>query len=351
MFPKRHFTGVLDDPRTQAQKDQDYSHEERVMATIASQFSNAKITTPTYFPENQWYVGSCVPHGVGLGLAIERQNDTGAYARLAWLFPYRLRSNYPDPGCYPQEIFDLYKKYGAPLYAMLETKIGMTEAQASAIVLTQQMYTEAEIFRGLEYYMLKNTYNDIDELARIAQLGHGVPITIFATTAEWSKTYVTVDNPNLLYKDATVSHEVCVLPHSGFTENGIKYVAIQDSAWFGNIVLRYLPENFVQKRVRIAGYWDTVTIIGNGPKPKFTFTKVLKYGAVSEEVRQMQLLLISEGLLPIDCATGAFYGRTLAGVHAFQNKYADKILLPIGLDAPTDIWGAGCIAQANFLCK
>jgi hypothetical protein len=107
----------------------------------------------------------------------------------------------------------------------------------------------------------------------------------------------------------------------------------------------------VSARVFGAAYWDTVQIIGNGPKPTYTFTKVLSFGANSEEVRMVQKLLISEGLLPTDCATGYFGGRTLAGVRAFQVKYASDILIPINLDAPTSTWGARCIAKANTLCK
>lgn len=348
-----YHTGVVDDPRTPAEKALDWNHEERQLAgTIAAaaddHFSNPKPSSSSFPDEDQQGVGSCVPHGVGGGLAAERKLDVGTYARLSWTFAYRLRSNFPAVGCYLQNVFDIYKNIGAPLFTTLPDPA--TEDQAAAIAITPQMRTEAAIYKGKNYFTLAAP-NDIVQLAGLAALGHAVPILIYATYTEWAQRYPQIYNPNLNPGAAEVRHCIKILPNSGFTENGIRYIAIQDSAHFGNMTLRYLSEQFITARVYGAGYWDTVGVLGSGPRPKHTFTKYLKPGSRGIEVTQLQLLLISEGLLPTDSATGYFGGLTLAGVHAFQNKYAAEILTPLGLTAPTDFFGSQSMAEANVLCS
>lgn len=348
--PRTQHTGVLDDPRSEDAKNKDWVHEERTGLAALNPFANQQTTESPYFYENQNRTFSCVPHAVGLSLAIERKADTGQYVRIAQMFPYRLRSNFNDEGSYPQNIADIYKKYGAPLFTTLPTP--QSEQQANAIVLNAQEYTEAEIFKGSNYWTIKNNFNDIDTLASIAQDGHGVYILIYGLQDEWGRDYPIIQDLNLkLSPNTEIRHAVCVLPKSGFIKDGIKYITIQDSAWFGAKKIRHLSEDWVKRRVYAAGYWDKVVELEGGSVPKYTFTKTLKYGATGSEVKALQQLLISERLLPANCLTGAFYGRTLAALHAFQNKYADEILLPLKLDAPTDIWGAACIAKANKLCS
>lgn len=347
LITKKLNTGVADDTRTEAQKQQDYLHEERIFPGNSGPFSNQKIAASKYPLQNQNSTSECVPHALALALGIERERDGASFIALSPTFDYRLRLNYPAPGTAPSNGFNIFSTYGSPLLTTLPTPL--YEYQANAAVLTAQMYLEADIYEGKEFYIL-NTPNDITAIANIAAQGHGVPITIFSTLQEWSQTYPQILNPKLTYAQAIVQHEVCVLPNSGFSENGKNYVTIQDSFPFGGMQIRYLSEDFISLRCYGAGYWDTVSILGGGPKPTYTFTKVLKWGSVGNEVKAMQQLLVSEGCLPADCVTGNFYGRTLAGVHAFQNKYASDILLPLNLNAPTDTWGSACIAKANQLC-
>lgn len=345
----KYYTGANPDPRSSAQKMTDYLHEERLMpAGSGIPYGNTQISQSPFFYENQNSTSSCEPHGIGLALAIERFKETGVYQRLSWLFNYRLRSNYPGEGCFLQNVFANYQAKGAPAYTELPDV--QTEDQADDIVITPQMYTDATVFAGLEYFQVQ-TPNNIDTLNAIAEQGHAVAITIYATYQEWAQQYPTIIDASLSITAAAVNHCICILPNSGFMLNGKKYLVIQDSAWFGNYMLRYISEDFIKARVYGAGYWDKVSVMGSGPHPVHVFTNVLAVGMRSNEVQLMQQLLISEGLLPNDCATGYFGGLTLAGVHAFQAKYAAQILTPEGLTKPTDTWGKGCITQANILCS
>lgn len=351
MEQSKYFTGVIDDPRNSAAKALDFNHEEFLSSgSVVNSFLNLKVTKSIYPDEDQQQVGSCVPHGVGGALAIDRSIHTDeGYQRLAWTFVYRLRSNYPQPGCFLQNIFELYRTPGAPLFDMVPDPA--TEDEASAVIITPAQKTEAVIFAGQNYVQFA-TPNDITQIANVVAQGKSAVILFFSTYAEWAQQYPKVSNPSLKYgdADAEVHHCVRVLPNSGFTENGVRYVAIQDSAHFGNMTLRYVSEEFIAARVYGAGYWVAPAVLGSGPLPVHTFTKVLKPGMNNSEVVMLQKLFIAEGFLPADCATGYFGGMTLSALHAFQNKYAADILIPQGLDAPTDAFGSFSIAKANALC-
>jgi hypothetical protein len=343
-----HFTGVLEDKRLSDEKKKDWLHEERTLATVTDPFSYSKIIASPYFYENQRSTSSCVPHGVGLALAIERNADQGQYQRISQMFPYRLRSNYPSEGCYLQNIFDIYRSKGSPLFSTLPTP--EYEREANALTLSQQMYTEAEIFKGLSYFTVATSFNNIGTLASIASQGHAVSILFYSSYDEWSRQYPALLEAGAAKGTSEVVHCVTVLPHSGFMENGTRYVAVQDSAWFGGWKLRYVSEDFIKSRVYAAAYWDTVSTLGIGPKPKFTFTVPLRFGDRGNEVVQMQNLLISEGLLPSDMNTGYFGGRTFAAVKAFQERYANDILVPNSLIVSSGYWGNYSIKKGNELC-
>lgn len=345
------FTGVIDDPRSAESKALDFNHEELLSLGVAiDPFTNEKPTSSPYPDEDQQQVGSCVPHGVGGALAIDRSLQTNeSYQRLAWTFSYRLRVNYPQAGCFLQDIFEEYRTIGAPLFDMVPDPA--TEEEANAVIVTPAQKTEAAIFKGLSYVQFA-VPNDIGEIANVIEQGKSAVILFFSTYAEWAREYPEIQNTALKYGDeaAEVHHCVRVLPKSGFTENGIRYIAIQDSVHFGGMTIRYVSEQFIAARVYGAGYWIAPAVLGTGPLPSHTFTQVLKQGMKNKEVTMLQSLLIAEGFLPADCATGYFGGMTLAALHAFQNKYAADILLPQRLDAPTDVFGSFSIAKANALC-
>jgi hypothetical protein len=337
-----HNTGLLQDTRSNEDKEKDWFHEERLFFGQPLVFQNEKITTSQFPIENQNSTSSCVAHATALALSSERKSDIGTYYRLSPAFLYRKRSNYPNEGAVPQEMYHTASVYGLPLYASLPTP--KTENEMNAVVLTQEMYTEAEIFKGFQYWTIQKP--TIDAVANVAQ-NNAVSICIYATIEEWSKEYPTIINTTLDINSAAVRHCITVLPKSSFTQDGKKYITIQDSAHFGQIALRHLSEDFFNRRVYSAIYWDTVSTIGVGQRPKHTFTQVLTVGSRGPEVVMVQKLLISEGLLPSDCATGYFGGRTLAAVRAFQSKYAEIL---DGLSGPTRFWGQRCIKKANELC-
>jgi hypothetical protein len=246
---------------------------------------------------------------------------------------------------YQQEAYELERKSGSCLYDTLPNP--SNETSANAIQLTQNQFDEAGKYKGLEYYRIAPA-NDIDAICAIAEQGYAVSLVFFSTYREWSKEYPELlDTPS--YSTAPVRHDICVLPNSGFMENGKKYLTIVDSAWFGGYNLRHLSEDFIAARVVDAMYWKTV-VFKQSPtdKPQHTFRVPLSKGMENEDVRWLQKVLVYEGLLPVDCIIGIFGPRTLAAVKALQVKYADQILKPVGLTIPTGYVGNSTLAWLNL---
>lgn len=346
-----HYTGVNPDPRSNTEKNQDYLHSERDTAgTPVDPFSFPKLTDTPYFKENQYQTDSCIAHSTVLAAAIEIEAFKGIYNRLSPMFVYRQRSNYPDEGMWLQGALQFFIKTGSCLFSTLPTP--KTEAEGNRLTITRNMVDEANIYNGLgdytfEYY--KPDPKNITELASIAAQGIPVPISIYATYFEWAREYPLVME-KVNFTTAPVRHCVTIVPNSGFTEAGKKYVVIQDSAPFGGFHIRYLSEDFIKARAYDAGYLLLVKLAANTtPKPIHTFVNNLSLGNKNDEVKCLQEVLVYEGLLPADCVTGLFAGRTLAAVKAFQNKYASDILIPSGLTQPTGYVGSATIKKLNEL--
>lgn len=340
LLAKKHPTGVLTDLRPPEERERDYLHEERSVGSGVAPFMNAKITQSPYFYENQNYTQSCVMHAMTLAFLIVTGCD-----RLSKMYSYRQRSNFPATGMWPQQGAQLLKDQGAPKYETLPTPFN--EADANKILITKEMVDEARALADKIRYFTMSDPKDFNEIARVSDLGNPVAITIYATEKEWSKEYPTVDGP-LASATAPVRHEICVLPHSSFTENDTPYITVQDSAWFGGKKLRHLSHEFIMNRCYNALYIVKKPEATQKEKPSHAFSGVtLKVGTVSREVVWLQRVLNYEGLIEDDCVTGNFFGRTLAAVKALQAKHAQEILAPIGLTEPTGIVGPSTIAWLN----
>lgn len=74
------------------------------------------------------------------------------------------------------------------------------------------------------------------------------------------------------------------------------------------------------------------------PNPVF-ISQTLSQGKRGPEVETLQRILIGQGLLPEDSASGYFGPATRQAVIAFQNKYAAEILAPAGLKEGNGIVG------------
>lgn len=333
-FKKKYPTGLLPDPRPAEEVKKDYTHEEVKTAGVT-----IWGTQPPQVPfpkEDQKATSSCVGHGVSGAYGSETKNDAGGYIRLSKMFIYRKRANFPAEGMWLQNAFDILQQSGSCLYDTLPNV--PTEAQANAITITQAMIDEAAGFKGKEYYSITEP-NNIETLAQLASQGYAIPILIYASYREWAQEYPQLwDNPAPM--QAAVRHCIFVVPLGGWIKDGVRYITILDSSPFGGFHIRHLSEAFVKARVFGGVYWKSVVLeAGHGPRPRALTGRTLDVGAKGLDVLALQNCLIYEGVLPSDCSTGNFGGRTRAGVKAFQARYAAEILTPSGLEKPTGTYG------------
>lgn len=84
-----------------------------------------------------------------------------------------------------------------------------------------------------------------------------------------------------------------------------------------------------------------------GVPSEFSFTKSLQAGNRSNDVKYLQLVLISQGLLEDGSDTGWFGPLTKTAVINFQEKYAVKVLTPSGLVQGTGFVGSATRAKLN----
>lgn len=103
----------------------------------------------------------------------------------------------------------------------------------------------------------------------------------------------------------------------------------------------------IQLQSQISQLQTTTNEIPSG----YQFTKTLKYGQNSDEVRYLQIFLKSQGteIYPEGLITGYFGLLTKSAVIRFQEKYAQDILTPLGLTKGTGFVGEYTRIKLNKL--
>ncbi len=115
-------------------------------------------------------------------------------------------------------------------------------------------------------------------------------------------------------------------------------------------MVKTLQERIKQLEAQIALLQAQIAALSGGSSSCQSFKNDLYYGmAQSLEVRCLQEFLKNQGqdIYPEGLITGNFLSLTQQAVVRFQEKYADKILKPLGLEKGTGYFGALTRAIAN----
>lgn len=354
------FLGVVKDDRTAEEKEFDIIDTEfigtdaQVPSYFATQEEASKFVN--FFPKlNQLYTSSCMIHGHGLTTVIYDaiKNNRPAIV-LAPIFNYRQRVNFPSPGMIQYDVQNLTINPGIIPFAELPTP--QEETDANAVVITADMKKNVVIVDGT-WVNLGNPKN-IDAIAIVTNtFGLAATIILWASEAEWSGSVVDVLDPSVTEANAYVQHNVTVLPQSAYKDStGKRWVAIQDSAWFGGLNTRWVSENFISQRIVASDYLIGITS-NNRPteKPAHTFTKTLTYGMTDAvEVTALQKMLQYLGFLATEVngtpvPYGYYGGMTKQAVLAFQNAHPEEILTPNGLTTGNGYFGPSTMSYMNTL--
>ena len=337
------------DRRSEDEKKKDWIHEE--VASSSNQSFNdslfpSQIYQATIQQEDQQHVNDCVPSSQCFAIELQKYNSP----KLSREFLYRLRSNYPDAGVYPQENAQRLRDIGTCIYDMAPNQ--EQEWEANQLNITEDMYINAFNNRIVNFLIITDI--SIDTLANISY-SCPIVICIYATVDEWSKEWVEPTSKTVTLSNAKVRHSITIFPKSSFTKDGKKWITIGDSAYFGGLFHRYLSEDFINQRVYNALYFTRVEF-NDTDKPKLKFgNKTLSFGMKNLSVAKLQKCLQYEKLFPTQShmqpfqPTGYFGGLTLKAVKDFQIKYKNDILVPAGLKEPTGVVGKYTIKKLNEL--
>lgn len=350
--------GVLADPRSPAQKEFDYKHEE-IYTSAAPTYYGSKKEASFYvgaFPvDDQFSTSSCMAHGKCLVSSIFnflQGTSGGIFVQLSSMYLYRKRINYPLPGMIPSDANMITIKKGLPVYADLPTPV--SEVEANALATNAEMDTAAAQFADGKWVQFIDP-TDVDGMCFVSnQLGLPLNMLFYSTYEEWSKEDVEILTHNLQRGDPTaeVSHCVTILPKSAYKDaHGKRRVIIQDSALFGGFAFRSVSEDFIKARVSETDYLISMGF-GTAPaKPEHQFHADLTVGSVGPDVLALQQCLQFLGYFP-DVVngqrfvpTGEFHGLTKNAVLKFQAAYAAEVLTPYGLKT-----GTGYVGQSTRAC-
>jgi hypothetical protein len=331
---------ALPDSRPQSQREKDYSTQEIASAGEKVEvFKNKQIKKFTIAEFNQWYVGSCVPHGFITQLVYEGV-ITEEQAKGMFLRAYRKRINYPGAG---SNGVDMYNQIKSGQSTDFPTPEKFREAMATAMpyILGTKLIKDFTYF----LYQDKKTYQWLadDIPADIAQ-GKAVSIFFFATDEEWSKEYVEVIDPDYkLTAESEIRHCVCLVPKGDFTKNGKRWLTVQDSAKFGKRGLRYVEfDSFLKSRLYFAA---KVYANGTVPVPPVVITTrptvPCKQGDRGSAVLELQAFLVKHGKLEAQYQTGYYGALTSKAVLWWQLEHWEKFTsnIPQLLELGGQNWG------------
>lgn len=342
---------ALIDDRPQVLKDKDYSTEEVASAAAVKTFDNKQIKKITIPEFNQWYVGSCVPHGIWTQLMYEGIVDEDF--NPSQLRTYRKRYNYPGAGSIGTDIYDKIKEGQSNDFP---TPAKFREADATAMP-----YVKGEkLIKDFTYYQYldKKTYKLLlDQVPADVAQGKAVAIFIYATDEEWSKEYVEVIEPDYkLDVNSEVRHCVCIIPKGDFTRKGKRWLAVQDSAKFGGRGLRYIEyDQFFLNRCYFAA-----KVYAGADVPPVVVPPIVgkplvpcEIGDKGDQVLFLQKFLIEQGKLEAQYATGYYGALTAKAVLWWQleNWSSFTSNIPQLLEWGGAYWGSQSIEAYKLLTK
>lgn len=308
--------GLIDDPRTQEEKDKDFRAEEILASFAPIEWKEKPESEWRKFPVfSQAQSSSCVAQAVAKALGIENYLEEQKFVRFSARDIYIRRMNLPGEGMYFANALDIGYKFGATVEQLMPSQ-GMPES-AMNISSDRTPLTEmiAKIAKGGNYFSLPV---NIESIASIVEPS-GKPVIIGARFGpnEWFGKKV----PEVLNVSGIWGHGICVT--NAILYQGKKALIIEDSAYYDadKEAVRIITEDwFKANRIVFAGYFAFLQNSGMEVKPKYIFNKDLKYGMTNNtDVKKLQECLAYLKLFPTRTEfTGNFYGLTLKGVMAFQ---------------------------------
>jgi hypothetical protein len=350
-------TGALLDYRTLDERQKDWKHEELFAGgTTIKWIEKNPDQIKRYSPRNQGSSLSCVANGGAIYLEAAEMSESGNQTVFSHKDIYIRRYNKPGGGMAMHDLFKILKEGGAYESQVPSMNLGETPINQEYTITNEMRQTRATHAAGASITFDKLS---IDSIASVIE--SGTPVICFwyfsssLAYQEWWRQQPQVVNRSLgLYDADALHHQAIAIDYTMI--DGKKYLYIQDSAGVGTGMhkhadIRLVSEDFIKSRLYAAGYAiDKKNLDFAEPtKPKYKFTRSLKYGMVGDDVMALQKILVYEKCLVLKTPTRNFLGATLGGVKKFQEKYAKDILAPVGLKIGTGFVGEMTLKKLNQL--
>lgn len=329
-------TGVCLDNRSTYEQSLYFKHEELAMGITPYKWEERPIRQKYFYPYDQHSSLSCVSGG---GSIILEHYDGKIISRKDI---YNRRYNYPMGGMAMHDICEKIRTGACeetlvPSQGLGENKMNERYTITNSIIGSRAENKVAQTF---------TIGNDIDAIASVLHISPVIAFWYFDENgSEWWTEYPSIKfNFTSNVQAGVTRHQVAVV--DAVLQNGKKYLVVQDTAGVGSGLgihnnIRLVSEEFVTKRLYSASYAidNENEVVQPTPitKPVYTNTKTLQVGATGDAVKQIQAVLIYEGLLKIKAPTGVFGGLSRQAVKAYQEKYKAEILTPVGLKSATGI--------------
>jgi peptidoglycan hydrolase-like protein with peptidoglycan-binding domain len=316
--------GAEIDTRPDSEKIKDFQFEELVSTPAPVVWKEKTEAEWRTFPDqNQDGSGSCVAQTVKRLAGIQMFLKEGKYVDFSATSIYQERSNKPAGGMIGVESFEIWRKNGISLEALVPSQ-KMNDAQMDAVKIENYEKEIGKIFRINNHVGLPT--GDIETVAStIQQTKKGVMVWFFFTSAEWSPLVPVIIDPSLTIAKG-LRHSVTAVDY--FLYKGQKALLIEDSSHFGKRTRRIVTEDFFKKRNWFARYGTSFNFESGDSwptKPKHTFLRDLSFSEAvvyDDEVTALQDCLKYEGLFPADRDSTGYYGAvTASAVLAFQKKH------------------------------
>lgn len=342
--------GALIDTRPAEAKLRDFTFEEIVASASSVDWQEKPETSWRKFPIfNQDGSGSCVAQTESKEMGIMKWLKDGVYVHFSATHIYQRRVNKTSSGMGAVDCRAIASQ-GVTLEVLAPSQ-NMTDEQMDAVKIESYKQDVGKVFAVPNY--LEITTKDIDLVASVIQkTGKGVMVWFYFETREWTER-PKVLNPNLTLEEAN-RHSVTAVDFTLI--NGKKCLIIEDS-WgtsYGLAGQRVIDEDFFNARNWYRSYLMTFKFDEQvTPKPRYTFTKPLKFGDQNDDVRALQDILRYEGFFPSNTAsTGYFGGVTANGVYKWQVKHAVAPLSELDSIVPKGgLFGNKSIIESNKLYK
>jgi len=346
-FKNQIYQGAGIDHRVESEKSKTWLHEELFAGDSAVVFEGKDIVhVKRYTHRNQWSSLSCVANGGAITLEAAELAETGNVVQFSHKDIYIRRANRPSGGMAMYDVLALIRSGAAtesqvPSIGLNEVEINRDYLVTPSIIQSRNKYGAAATFE------IKSP--TIDKVAQVISMGIPVILFWYFDGPEWWRFIPTVENSHLdLYGKDTLRHQAIGVDY-GIYENE-RGIWVQDSAGVGTGLgeyrdLRFVPESFFIARNYAAGYAIDKKNLDyvQDEKPRFNFARTLTTNMTGVDVKALQKILVYEGCMKILHPTEFFGGMTRDGVKKLQEKYASKILYPVGLKSATGYVGTSTL--------